>query len=103
MSEYGSRRSGPAMTLSTKAASSTLRAIGPTWSSIGFTPAGHIGTRAKFGLIPTSPVNEQGFRIEPPPSVPIAIGVTPAATEATAPPLEPPAVSVRFQGWRGAP
>ena len=35
------------------------------------------------------------MRIEPPPSVPMANGVTPAATLAAAPALEPPAVDAR--------
>jgi hypothetical protein len=38
-------------------------------------------------------VCEAGRRIEPPPSWPMASGVMPAATAATAPPLEPPGVS----------
>ena len=34
---------------------------------------------------------EEGGRIDPPPSVPMASGPMPAATAATAPPLDPPA------------
>ena len=59
--------------------------------------------RAEEGFSPTSPVCEAGRRIEPPPSCPIASGAMPAATAATAPPLEPPGVSARFQGLRVAP
>ena len=50
------------------------------------------------GLNPTSPVCEAGRRIEPPPSVPTAAGTRPAATLATAPPLDPPGVSAGAQG-----
>src|SRR5262245_52205161 len=53
--------------------------------------------------MPASPVNEHGMRIEPPPSVPSANGVIPAATEATAPALDPPGVFARFQGCRVTP
>ena len=48
--------------------------------------------------MPNSPVSEQGMRTEPPPSVPSANGVTPAATLLTAPQLEPPGVFFRFHG-----
>src|SRR6266478_6433396 len=53
--------------------------------------------------MPASPVNEHGMRIDPPPSVPSANGVIPAATEATAPALDPPGVFARFQGCRVTP
>ena len=43
------------------------------------------------------------MRIEPPPSVPSANGVMPAATEAAAPALDPPGVLPRFQGLRVMP
>jgi len=38
------------------------------------------------------------MRIEPPPSLAPAIGTTPAATAAAAPPLDPPGVWSRFHG-----
>ena len=41
--------------------------------------------------------------MEPPPSVPTASGPSPAATAAPAPPLDPPGVSARFQGFRVIP
>jgi tagatose 1,6-diphosphate aldolase GatY/KbaY len=50
------------------------------------------GTRPRDGLCPTSPLNDGGMRIEPAPSLPGAIGKSPAATALPAPPLEPPAV-----------
>ena len=43
------------------------------------------------------------MRTEPPPSVPSANGVMPAATDAAAPALEPPGVFSRFHGWRVIP
>ena len=43
------------------------------------------------------------MRIEPPPSVPSASGVIPAATEAAAPALEPPGVLAGFHGLRVMP
>ena len=43
------------------------------------------------------------MRIEPPPSVAVAMGASPAATAAAEPPLEPPGVNSRFQGLRVVP
>ncbi len=57
-------------------------------------------TRPREGLSPTTPQQEAGMRIEPPPSDPWETGATPAATSAAAPPLEPPAPRVRSQGVR---
>src|SRR4051794_20337376 len=45
------------------------------------------------------PLNELGSRIEPPPSVPIDSGDRPAATATPDPPLDPPEVRVRSQGF----
>ena len=55
------------------------------------------------GRIPTRPVYEAGNRVLPPMSVPMASGVTPAATDATAPPEDPPGVRLRSQGLRVMP
>jgi len=49
------------------------------------------------------PAHDAGIRMEPPPSVPIASGPSPAATAALAPPLEPPGVRSRFHGLRVMP
>jgi hypothetical protein len=49
------------------------------------------------------PVQAAGMRMEPPPSVPMASGPSPAATAALAPPLEPPGVRSRCQGFRVIP
>jgi hypothetical protein len=44
-----------------------------------------------------------GFLSEPPRSLPSAIGSSPAASAAPAPPLEPPALFVRSYGLRVVP
>lgn len=44
-----------------------------------------------------------GIRIDPPPSLPCAIGKTPAATAAAEPPLEPAGVKSGFYGLRQGP
>src|SRR4029453_7892715 len=54
-------------------------------------------------LWPKIPANDAGIRIDPPPSVPMASGPSPAATAALAPPLEPPGVRSVFQGFRVTP
>ena len=43
------------------------------------------------------------MRIEPPPSVPCASGISPAAMAAAAPPLDPPGVLSVFHGFRVTP
>ncbi len=62
--------------------------------------AGPSGSIARVGFTPNSPQDEAGMRTEPPPSLPCAIGVTPAATAAPDPPLDPPATWSRFHGLR---
>src|SRR5258706_15157039 len=91
------------MLVSSSAASAIERAIGPTWESVGAAACGHTGTRPNWPLMPARPVKQHGMRIEPPPSVPSASGVTPPATDAAAPALDPPAVFARFHGVRGTP
>src|SRR5262249_57457061 len=61
------------------------------------------GLRARVGLRPKTPQQEAGIRIDPPPSLAWAMGTMPAATAAADPPLEPPAVCVRRQGFRVGP
>ena len=99
----GSRRSGPAITESRRAASRTVRATDPTWARVGAALAGYMGTRPNWGLMPKSPESEHGMRTEPPPSVQMAKGVMPAATLAAAPALEPPGVLSVFHGLRVMP
>src|SRR5690606_33181820 len=62
-----------------------------------------IGTRPRLGLSPNSPQEDAGRRIEPPPSLAWATGRMPAATDAAAPPEEPPALCSRFHGLRVSP
>jgi hypothetical protein len=58
------------------------------------------GSRPRLGLSPTRPQHAAGTRVEPPPSAAWAIGTTPAATRAAAPPDEPPGVRSKFHGLR---
>src|SRR3979411_2049481 len=93
-----------AITSSISAASATVRAIGPVCARDahdGGEKPGDLGTSPKVGFTPTTPQNEDGTRIEPTPSVPIASGPHPAATAAAAPPLEPPLVRSLFTELRG--
>src|SRR5215475_10341852 len=53
--------------------------------------------------MPNSPVNDDGMRIEPAPSVPIASAPMPTAVAAAAPALLPPGVWPRFHGLRVMP
>ena len=91
------------MAVNSNAASRTVRVMGPTWESVGAADSGKIGTRANCGLTVNSPVSDPGIRTEPPPSVPSANGVTPAATLAAAPALDPPGVFDRSHGLRVMP
>src|SRR5215470_12021535 len=88
----------------TAAASRTVRVSGPVWDRCSQPgKPGACGTRPYDGLTPTRPQKAAGIRTEPPPSVPIPIGPSPAATAAAAPPLEPPGVRMRFHGLRVTP
>src|SRR6478736_7358818 len=89
--------------MNNSAASSTVRAIGPTWASVVVADTGHTGIRPNCPLIAAKPVRQPGMRTEPPPSVPSENGVMPAATDAAAPALEPPGVLFKFHGLRVMP
>ena len=89
--------------MKSSAASSTVRAIGPTCARVVVADTGHTGMRPNCPLMVARPVKQPGMRTEPPPSVPSANGVTPAATEDAAPALEPPGVFPRFHGLRVMP
>src|SRR5258706_525434 len=52
--------------------------------------SGTHGVRPRLGFRPTSPQHEAGTRSDPPPSLPWANGIAPAATSAADPPLDPP-------------
>ena len=75
-----------------RAASLTPRVMGPAWSmdqASGRQPC--LEMRPKVGLMPTTPQQAAGWRIEAPVSLPSAIQAKPAARAAEAdPPLEPP-------------
>jgi hypothetical protein len=60
-------------------------------------------TRPRVGLSPTRPLHDAGIRIEPPPSLPWAMGAMPAATAAPAPLEEPPEVCPGSHGLRVVP
>src|SRR3954469_13171720 len=91
-SEYGSDGSGPTTASSASATSRIRRAIGPFTPSRpepgAFDPP--LGTRPCDGLSPDRPHSDDGMRIAPPPSEPVASGTMPATTAAPAPPDEPP-------------
>src|SRR5207247_3329206 len=95
-----SRGSKPATAVSIRRASATVRASGPSATSV-FQPGddGSCGTSPKVGLNPTTPQNAAGIRIEPPPSPPSDSGPQPAATAAAAPPEDPPAVRPTSHGF----
>ena len=59
--------------------------------------------RPNDGLCPTRPQKPAGVRVDPPPSLEVANGTSPAATAAAEPPLEPPGVRSRFHGLRVTP
>jgi hypothetical protein len=61
------------------------------------------GTTPWPGLMPTSPQQAEGMRIDPMPSLPCATGTMPAETAAAAPPDEPPGVCAGCQGLRVMP
>jgi hypothetical protein len=91
----------PVIASSSAAASATLRARGPCSDRpVTSWPSGPWLTRPRLGLTPTRPQAEAGIRIEPPASVPWASGVSPAATAAALPPLEPPGEWAGFRGLR---
>jgi hypothetical protein len=53
--------------------------------------------------MPVMPHRAAGWRIEPPVSVPVAMGTMRAATAAAEPPEEPPGTLLVFQGLRVGP
>ena len=88
----------PAVASRRSAASATVRARGPMQvRPLNASASGQVEIRPRCGLRPTRPVQAAGIRIDPAPSDPSAAGMSPAATAAAAPPLEPPGV------WCGAP
>src|SRR5580704_6370316 len=94
---------GPRVASKRAALSRTERATQwHTESPSSLTP-GASGLRPRLILSPNNPQHDDGMRIDPPPSLAVAIGTSPAATAAAAPPLEPPGEWAGFQGLRVAP
>src|SRR5436190_21255139 len=82
------------------AQSSTVRAIGPVWSSVHErvrTPARL--ERPYVGLSPTMPQKAVGPRIDPPVSEPVAPVTSPAVRAAPDPLLEPLGLWSGFHGF----
>src|SRR3954454_3716324 len=93
------------MTSSHAAVSETVRLTQP---SIAMPPtisvrSGASDTRPRLGFRPTSPQQEAGILIEPPPSLACAIGTMPAAVAEALPPEEPPGVRDVSHGLRQGP
>src|SRR3990170_4545400 len=93
------------MTSRSAAASATLLAIGPSVANPAkISPKrGPFETRPRAGLRPKTPQHDAGIRIEPPPSLRCATGISPPARAAAAPPLEPPGVKFVSHGFRQIP
>jgi hypothetical protein len=53
-----------------------------------------------LGWIPNTPLSDEGQRVEPPPSLPMLRGVSPAAVHVPGPPLEPPEERAKSQGHK---
>ena len=97
-------KSSPDMTASALAQSATLRASGPTESSVvlkGNAPS--VGMRWRLGLKPVIPQSAAGMRTEPPVSLPIAISHMPSAAATAAPADDPPGTRARSRGLPGVP
>ena len=83
------------------AASRTVRASGPAWSSEeAKATMPQREQRPYVGLSPTTPQKAAGWRIEPPVSVPMAAVAARAATAAAEPPEEPPGTREVFSPGR---
>src|SRR5690606_19837469 len=95
-------RSSTDMTSSATALSATVRVTTPEVDAATIFCA-RLGMRLRLGLSPTSPLQDAGMRIDPPPSDACAIGAMPAATAAPAPPEDPPGVCTVFHGLRVLP
>src|ERR1043166_2837286 len=90
-----------AMAVSTRAASRTVRACGPTVSwvcEIGTTPWRLVSPTV--GLIPTTPLLDDGLMIEPSVSVPSAATHRFAETATPEPELDPPGLRSSTYGLR---
>src|SRR5687768_15771083 len=94
----------PTIASSNVTASATVRHIGPAVScecAIGITPERE--TKPRVGLMPTMPLIDDGQRIEPSVSVPIATAAKLAATAAPEPDDEPHGLRSKIYGLRVCP
>src|ERR1700690_1868028 len=97
----GSLPSGPWITSSTSAQSSTDRQMGPSLSIVQLRAMAPVrGTRPKLGLSPESPHRVEGELMEPSVSDPIANPTQPAATALAEPADDPLEPCSGFQGLR---
>ena len=84
--------------------SRTERVRQPSTVVIGsIVPSGPLGIRPYVAFSPNRPLKPAGPRMEPPPSLPVAIGSRPPATAAAVPPDDPPGVRSWFHGLRVVP
>src|SRR5579863_1460575 len=96
--------SGPWITSSTSAQSSTDRQIGPSLSIVQLSAMAPVrGTMPKLGRSPEQPHRVEGDEIEPRVSDPIANPTQPAATALAEPADEPLDPSAGFHGLRVRP
>src|SRR2546421_12882946 len=104
-SERRSVGSGPTTASRANATSVVRIAMGPRvdrWcQSGGCGPPD--ATRPSDGFMPDRPHADDGMRMEPPPSEPVASGTMPAAMAAAEPPDDPPGERVVSHGLRVAP
>ena len=99
-----SRQSPPAITSSSSAAPSTVRASGVTKSIVwSMCVIPHDGTSPCVPFAATTPQNAAGMRPLPPWSTPSERSTSPARTAAPDPPDEPPAERVGSTGFRAGP
>src|ERR1700742_4554612 len=77
--------------------------MGPGTDVSPLSNASWLPTRPKLTLNPNKPEYAAGIRIEPPPSLPVEIGILPDAPAAADPPDEPPGVRSGFHGLRVTP
>ena len=74
--------------------------IGPIWSKDEANATKpYLETKPYVGFNPTTPQKADGWRIDPPVSLPRAQGTIPAATAAAEPPDEPPGTVFKFHGF----
>ena len=100
----GSSGSAPVLTVNAAASIATVRARKPGESNDGASatpPAREM--RPKVVFSPSTPQNAAGSRIDPPVSLPMASGTSPAATAAADPPEDPPGTRPRSHGFEVEP